>query len=582
MGSTAASAGSQSLAESALARVIVEHEKLIREADPVTAGQEGDLEALRRLPDVGLEALQTRRKRMMGIADQLMHIPVADLSEASAFNYRYLSWLVKQSLEESGYDLDRISFTNDDGFHTLADYLARTTVIDSAATAEAWLSRLDALPIFYQQNFVNLRRGIRTQFTQPRIVVDRVLEVARLQASVKPEDSPLLLPLARLPSTISMELQEGYRSRALKAVRDRILSERQAFVELLEKEYLPAVRSQLSWRSLPAGDTTYRFFVRRETTTDLSPEQIHALGLSEVARIRDLMEGILKEVRFSGSLAQFLQQLRNYPRFYAHSPQELLEKASEIAKRADGQLPRFFGKLPRLTYGVQAVPAEIADGYTTGRYWLGSPVQGQAGAFMVNTSHLDQRPLYELPALTLHEAVPGHHLQTALSQEMTNVPYFRRQADLTAFDEGWGLYSEYLGEEMGIYRDAYERFGRYSYEMWRACRLVVDTGIHWLGWDMEKARLCFTENTALAPHNIQTELERYISWPGQALAYKVGELKFRALRKEAEQRLGSRFDLRGFHDQLLQGGSLPLDLVERQTHIWIERQLLSPQGSASQ
>jgi uncharacterized protein (DUF885 family) len=246
-----------------------------------------------------------------------------------------------------------------------------------------------------------------------------------------------------------------------------------------------------------------------------------------------------------------------------------MEKASEIAKRSDDQLPRLFGTLPRLPYGVRPVPADIAEGYTTGRYWVGSMQQGQAGGYMVNTSHLDQRPLYELPALTVHEAVPGHHLQIALSQELSGLPYFRRNTSPTAFVEGWGLYSEFLGEEMGIYRDPYERFGRYSYEMWRACRLVADTGIHWLGWDIEQARRCFTENSALAPHNIQTELERYISWPGQALAYKIGELRFRSLRSDAEQALGENFNVREFHDKLLLSGALPLDVVSKRIQAWI-------------
>ena len=250
--------------------------------------------------------------------------------------------------------------------------------------------------------------------------------------------------------------------------------------------------------------------------------------------------------------------------------EELLEKASEIAKRADDRLPALFGTLPRLPYGVRPVPADIAEGYTTGRYWPGSLAAGQAGGYMVNTSDLDQRPLYELPALTVHEAVPGHHLQIALAQELDGMPYFRRNASATAFVEGWGLYSEFLGEEMGIYRDPYERFGRYSYEMWRACRLVADTGIHWLGWDIEQARQCFTENSALAPHNIQTELERYISWPGQALAYKIGELRFRALRKEAESTLGERFDIRAFHDVILLSGALPLDVLEARVREWID------------
>lgn len=565
------SAGAQVPAdpEAALTTLIAEYEKLMRKDDPVSAGQEGDREALRRLPDVGLENQSVMQLQIRNIASRLALVKTARLPEAAALNHLLLSSVVATHAEQLSYDLPRIPFENDSGFHTLLDYLARTTSIGSREDADAWLARLAATPAFYEQNISNIRRGIQTRFTQPRIVADRVLEVARKQAATKAEDSSLLMPFARMPASIPVAAQEEYRSKALALVRDRIQPLQRKFADFMAQEYLPAARPKLAWRTTPNGDETYRFFVRRETTTQMTPDEIHQLGLSEVARIRGLMEKTIAETGFKGSFAEFLQMLRTDARFYAKSPEELLEKASEIAKRSDDQLPRLFGTLPRLSYGVRPVPADIAEGYTTGRYWAGSMQQGQAGGYMVNTSHLDQRPLYELPALTVHEAVPGHHLQIALSQELSGLPYFRRNSGPTAFIEGWGLYSEFLGEEMGIYRDPYERFGRYSYEMWRACRLVADTGIHWLGWDIEQARRCFTENSALATHNIQTELERYVSWPGQALAYKIGELRFRSLRRDAEQALGERFDVRKFHDQLLLSGALPLDVVSQRVQAWI-------------
>jgi uncharacterized protein (DUF885 family) len=558
--------------ESPLTTLIGEYEQLNRKDDPVSAGQEGDRDALRRLPDVRPESEQALKKQLQGIADRLARIDAAGLGEEDRLNHLLLSGVVATQIEQTSYDLERIPFENDSGFHTLLDYLARTTTIASREDADAWMARLEAAPAFYEQNLANLQRGIKTKFTQPRIVADRVLEVARKQVATKPEDSSLLMPFARMPAGIPAAAQEQYRSKALTVVRDRIQPQQKKFADFMAKNYLPAARPKLAWRTTPNGETTYRFFVRRETTTKMSPDEIHQLGLSEVARIRGLMEKTIVETGFKGSFAEFLQMLRTDPRFYAKTPEDLLEKASEIAKRSDDQLPRLFGTLPRLSYGVRPVPADIADGYTTGRYWAGSMQQGQAGGYMVNTSHLDQRPLYELPALTVHEAVPGHHLQIALSQELSDLPYFRRNTSPTAFVEGWGLYSEFLGEEMGMYRDPYERFGRYSYEMWRACRLVADTGIHWLGWDIEQARRCFTENSALATHNIQTELERYISWPGQALAYKIGELRLRSLRREAEQALGERFDVRKFHDQLLLSGALPLDVVSQRVQAWINAQ----------
>jgi uncharacterized protein (DUF885 family) len=562
--------GAQTPDES-LQRVIADFERFQRQYDPLSAGQEGDREALRRLPDPTVEADQAQRKALVALSERLAKIDAQQLAGESAVNHRLLTRIVKESVEELGFDFERIAFENDSGFHTLGDYLGRTTTIASREDADAWLARLAALPAFYEQNVANLKRGIKTRYTQPRIVVDRVLEVARKQVEGKPEDNSLLLPFARMPSSIPAVAQAEYRSKALVLVRDKIYPAQRAFAEFLAREYVPAARPALAWRTTPNGEASYRFLVRRHTTTDMTPDQIHKLGQDEVARIRGLMDKAIAQTGFKGSFAEFQKMLRTDPRFYARTPTELLEKASEIAKRSDDRLPGLFATLPRLTYGVRPVPAEIAEGYTTGRYWQGSMQGGQAGGYMVNTSRLDQRPLYELPALTVHEAVPGHHLQIALSQELSGLPYFRRNISVTAFTEGWGLYSEFLGEEMGIYRDPYELFGRYSYEMWRACRLVADTGIHWLGWDIEQARRCFTENSALAPHNIQTELERYISWPGQALAYKVGELRFRQLRREAEQALGERFNIRQFHDTLLLGGPLPLDVVEVRVREWIKK-----------
>ncbi|MBL8551717.1 MAG: DUF885 family protein [Hyphomonadaceae bacterium] len=560
----------------ALDEIIAAYERIDREANPGSAGREGDRAALRRLRDVRPETTQARTAALAALGQRLARIDAAGLPADAALNHALLSRLIATSVEEAQFDFDRIAFQNDSGFHTEIDYYARTTNIATADDAEAWIARLSATPTFYEQNIANLRRGIATRFTQPRIVVDRVLDVARRQAETAPEATSFMMPFASMPTTIPADAQARYRTQALAIVRDRILPAQHAFVTFLEHDYLPAARPRIGWRSVSRGAESYRFLVRRETTTNMTPEQVHQLGLSEVARIRGRMEETMRAAGFSGTFPEFLAFLRSDPRFYATSPQQLLEKAAEIAKRSDDQLPRLFGTLPRLPYGVRAVPAEMAEGYTTGRYWEGSQAQGVAGGYMVNTSHLDQRGLYELPALTVHEAVPGHHLQIALQQELTDLPYFRRNSFFTAYVEGWGLYSEHLGEEMGIYRDPYELFGRLSYEMWRACRLVADTGIHWMGWDIERARRCFAENSALAPHNIQTELERYISWPGQALAYKVGELRIKALRAEAERALGPRFNVRTFHDQILLSGALPLDVLEARTRAWIAAQQAAP------
>ena len=438
------------------------------------------------------------------------------------------------------------------------------------ADAEAWLARLQALPAYYETEIANARRGIATGFVQPRYIVEGGVKAARIRADQPADQSPLLLPFKDLPATIAADRQTALRARALDLVSNGVKPKERAYVQMMQADYLPKAAESLAARGLPDGSRYYAWLVRHHTTTSLSPDQVHALGEQEVARIRGRMNSVIAETGFKGSFPEFLAFLRSDPRFYAKSPEELLEHASEIVKRIDDKLPANFATLPRLTFGVRPVPPEIAEGYTSARYWNGSPQQGIAGGFMVNTSHLDQRPLYELPALALHEAIPGHHLQIALSQERTDLPFFRREGSIDAYVEGWALYSEGLGEEMGIYRDPYERFGRLSMEMWRACRLVADTGIHWLGWTREQARSCFTDNTALAAKNIDVELDRYISWPGQALAYKIGELRIEAMRRRAEGALGAHFDIRRFHDQILLPGPLPLDLLDQRIDAWIK------------
>jgi uncharacterized protein (DUF885 family) len=553
---------------SELAAVISDYEQWSRVADPVTAGFEGDQDALRRLPDVSPEAQMRSRESLEHFQRRLTRINVAALSEDEALNHAFLARVVADALDAIAFDEARVPFNNDFGFFVVADFLAQATPIRTEADAVAWLARLAALPAYYRDNIANMRRGIPTRFTQPRLVAERVLETARAQAATPAEQSPLLAPLAGLPDAIPSSAQARYRAEALRLVREEIQPQQRAFVQFMEREYVPAARTDLSLRAAPNGDAYYRFLVSRHTTTSMTPDEIHALGEREVTRIRAEMETVIRQSGFRGSFADFLAYLRSNRRFYAQSSEDLIEKSAEIAKRAEDQLPRLFGELPRLTYGVRPVPGEMAEGFTAGRYMSGSAALGQAGAYMVNTTHLEQRPLYELPALTLHEAVPGHHLQVALTQELGELPYFRRNANLTAYIEGWGLYAEYLGEEMGVYRTPYEQFGRLSYEMWRACRLVADTGIHWYRWSLQQARQCFDENTALSPHAITTELERYVSDPGQALGYKVGELTFLRLRRETEAQLGAGFDVRAFHDVVLGAGPLPMEVLEAHVRRW--------------
>lgn len=561
------SAGPAAAEDASLAQLMRDYEAFAVRADPVSAGMLGVREALARLPDESRAAAQRDDAALAQLETRAADIAAARLASEEALNLRLLQRQIANTRAVFRFDEARLPFLNDSGFHTTFEYLSRTP-IRSTADAEAYLARLRGFAGYYAQNIENARRGLKTRLTQPRLVVERVLGVARAQAARRPAGDILAAPLAE--AALPEPQRQEYLRQAQALLAGPIAQARAEFVRFLEREYLPKAKKTLAARDWPNGEAYYRHLVSLHTTTALSPDDVHALGLAEVARIRARMEQIIAEVGFQGSFAAFLAFLRSDDQFYATSREALLREAAEISKRADGKLPALFATLPRLPYGVLPVPEDQEEGYTTGRYWPGSPALGVAGNYIVNTGNLRARPLYELPALTVHEAVPGHHLQIALAQELgDDQPWHRRTASFTAFTEGWGLYAEFLGEEMGIYRTPYERFGRLSYEMWRACRLVADTGIHWKRWSLEEAGRCFRENSALAEHNITTELERYVAWPGQALGYKVGEIKLRELRSKATAALGERFDVRRFHDAVLLAGPLPLDVLEARIEAWV-------------
>ena len=564
----ATNAVAQTAAEKDFAAVVADFGAFEKANDPVSAGFEGDKAAQSRLPDPSPAADATRKTALDGFLTRLAAVDASQLGPGPTLDRDFLNRVVTDRLDSLRFDETRIPFANDDGFFSLPNYLASSTVIRSTADGEAWIARMAAMPAYFDAEIVNMRRGMATHFMQPRVVVEAALvQLRALPATAG--DSPLMAPFAKLPATIPAADQASLRARALATIDTKVLPAQRAVLAFMGQTYLPRAPLKLAVRDQANGAVYYTWLIHEHTTTNMTPDQVHALGLAEVARIRGRMNDVIKQTGFTGTFPEFLHMLRTDPKFYAQTPDELMMRASEIAKRADDHLPALFRTLPRLPYGVRPVPADIAPSYTTGRYFPGSPEQGIAGGLMINTTKLDQRALYELPALALHEGVPGHHIQIALAQERTDLPWFRRNANVTAFTEGWGLYAEYLGEEMGMYRDPYEMFGRLSYEMWRACRLVADTGIHWKRWSLAQARTCFDENSALSEHNITTELERYVSWPGQALGYKIGEIEFRRLRTKAETALGPRFDVRDFHDALLLEGPLPLDLLDRRIDAWI-------------
>jgi len=556
----------------ALAALLSDYEAWLKANDPISAGMDGDVAARSRLPDASREAELARRAPLQAFKTRAETIDPSALTPADAQNRAFVLFLLNRDLEGIGLDTGRLALNSEGAVSQNLAYLASVTRIANRADADAWLARLRGMPALYDATQVNARRGMETGMVQARSVVDSAIALARTDAALTPDTDPLMAPFRTLPASIPAADQAALRAEAAAVIAEQIMPRRSDWLGFLIEAYLPVSAETPGVGQRPGGRDLYAYFVRGYTTTDLTPDQVHAIGLEEVARIRARMDEEMRAAGWTGDFAGFLAFLRSAPQFYATSREDLLEKASEMAKRADDHLPALFGTLPRLPYGVRSVPREIEESYTTGRYFGGSMKTGVAGGYMVNTSHLDQRPLYELPALTLHEAVPGHHIQIALQQEAEDQPYFRRGADVTAFIEGWGLYSEYLGEEMGFYRTPYERFGRLSYEMWRACRLVADTGLHWMGWDIEQARACFRDNSALSPLNIETELQRYIGWPGQATAYKIGEIRLRAIRTRAEAALGDRFDVRAFHDALLVDGPLPLDLLDARMDRWIAEQ----------
>lgn len=519
--------------------------------------------------DVSPEALAEEAAAKAALLSRLNEIDRDALDEEEKLNLDILKVILNSAVTRAQFDEARLPFTGDWGFHSSITFdVSRERLTDKEGT-EYLIQRIEAVPALIDTHIANMKRGLETGFVSYKDPLDTVIEQLEGLASAAPEDSPLYEPFKTLPKSFSEDEKAKYRADAIAAIEPATASFGKA-LEFLKTEYAPNTREKAGIVDLPDAKAYYRALVAYHTTLpDLTPEEVHKVGKMEVERIRAEMNAIMEEVEFEGSFAEFLHFLRTDEQFYAKTPEELMEKASNLAKDIDYQMPKFFSLLPRLPYGVEPVPASIAPGYTTGRYISGDLKKGQAAAYWVNTYALDQRPLYELPALTAHEAVPGHHHQIALAQELRDVPEFRRDYYATAFGEGWGLYSETLAGEMGLYDDPYERFGKLSYEMWRACRLVADTGMHWYGWSREEAEKCFTENSALAPLNIKTEVTRYIGWPGQALGYKIGEIQIRNLRARAEQALGDDFDIREFHDLVLEKGALPLEILEARVDAWI-------------
>ena len=532
----------------------------------------GDPRGQDRLTDLSQDGVSRRRVATKSSLALIESINRAALPEAEQLNYDLLRDTLNKRAEGLRFPEEFLQMNQMSGPQQDAARLLAMMPNARADQLENQIARMEALPAYIDQSIALMREGMAAGVTPPQITLRDVPQQIRNQLVDDASLSPLLRGFSGIPDSVDPLQAESLRNRAAAVYREQVVPAYERLLEFAESEYLPSARDSIAARDLPDGEAWYRHNVAVRTTTDLSPPQIHEIGLGEVKRIRSEMEVIIESTGFEGGFDEFLVFLRTDPQFYHTTPEALMREYRDIAKRADPELTKLFGILPRTPYGVIEVPDYAAPSQTTAYYQRGSLKAGRPGYYFANTYALETRPRWEMEALTLHEAVPGHHLQIAIQQELDGLPWFRQNPSYTAFVEGWGLYSESLGEEMGFYQDPYSKFGQLTYEMWRAIRLVVDSGMHYLGWSRQQAIDFFKENAGKSEHDIVVEIDRYIVWPGQALAYKIGELKIKELRAHAEQALGDRFDIRAFHDQVLGKGAVPLSVLEANMRDWVEGQ----------
>ncbi|WP_448213982.1 DUF885 domain-containing protein [Colwellia sp. MEBiC06753] len=543
----------------ALTKVIERYHQYEEQSSPFNKPEVGGNNA--KLPDLSAESLAANHEKLKVIYADVIAIDPDKLDNANKINWSVLEYRIKNQLDSYVYKDHLMPITAESGFHAYISFLPRMVSFKTAQDYQDYLSRLNQLPGYFDQQTNWMKQGLAQGYTQPKVVLTGFED--SIKAFIKDDvtASVYYQPFKAMPKHISQQQQAELQQQAQEIIKQKIFPTYQRFYDFMVETYMPNASQDIAASSLPNGSEYYENRVKHFTTLNMTADEVHNIGLSEVKRIRAEMQAIIDKLEFEGSFADFVEFLRTDPQFYAKTPEGLLKEASFIAKKMDAKLPSLFKTLPRTPYGIIEVPANIAPKYTTGRY-SGPSRDDEPGNYWVNTYRLDRRPLYVLEALTLHEAVPGHHLQGSIAREMQDVPKFRNNTYISAFGEGWGLYSEFLGIEAGFYQDPYSDFGRLTYEMWRACRLVVDTGMHAKGWTRDQAMDFLASNTALSLHNVTTEIDRYISWPGQALSYKIGELTIKRLRNEAEQALGADFDKREFHDRILENGSMPLSMLE--------------------
>jgi uncharacterized protein (DUF885 family) len=548
--------------------------------DPFIASYVGDRRYNDRLPVVTEQSFQSWQGQLIEFRKRLKNIPSQSLSTDDQLNHKLFGQMLDDEIAEVGFKPYLLPISRCGGFHLSFPDIFQMMPFVHTQDYENYISRLGDFKHYTQQNIELMRLGIRTSYLPPRCTLTDIDKQFKAQMVSDPLESALYQPFIHISPHVSEVEQRKLCQSAQKAILNSVIPAYQSLLEFVEHEYLPAARESIATAELPDGEAFYAHRIYYYTSLHLSAEQVHQTGLEEVRRIRSEMEAVIQKTGFSGHMPHFLEFLRTDSDFYVTTPEALLEKTSYVLKRMDGELPRLFKTLPRLPYGIRAVPDYAAPGETAAYYSPGLGDGTRAGIYYVNTYDLASRPLYEIEALSLHEAVPGHHLQLALQAELADLPIFRRYCGYQSFVEGWALYSERLGLEAGFYTDPYSDFGRLSYEMWRACRLVVDTGMHVLGWTREQGIDHLADNTSSTMLNIINEIDRYIAWPGQALAYKIGELKIRELRLRAETRLGDKFDLREFHDVVLLSGAVPLEILENLVNTWVEQKVVSNEPPA--
>ncbi|MFZ5923358.1 MAG: DUF885 domain-containing protein [Chloroflexota bacterium] len=529
--------------------------------DPIQATMTGDHRFDDRMPDASEDAAERRLSRLREFQLRVGKIARGDLGPADRLNCDIYTRLLDDDIRNIEFRSYRYPIAKLWGVHTFLPDLQLSTFFNTTQDYENYVARLNGIKRYMDGIIETMQAGLDGGQIPPRVTLEGVDQAIAVHIVRDPAESVFIRPFNAFPAQVPERVRAGLVEAAKKAVETSVVPAYESLLSFFKEEYLPGSRESIAARDLPDGQAYYEFCIRHFTSLPLTAEEVHETGLGEVTRIKAEMQAVIAETGFEGDFKAFLEFLRRDPRFYAETPEALLKETGYLMKRIDGELPRLFRTLPRLPYGIRPVPEFSAAGAPTAYYMPGAGDGTIAGFYCVNTSDLKSRPLYEMEALSLHEAVPGHHLQLALQQEL-DLPNFRRFGGYTSFVEGWALYAERLGLEMGFYTDPYSNFGRLSYEMWRACRLVVDTGMHALGWTRQQAIDFMLENTSSTELNIINEVDRYIGWPGQALAYKIGELKIRELRARAEAELGEKFDIRAFHDVVLTSGAVPLDVLE--------------------